>query len=589
MARQIKDPVIDNLRQLVKGGKLPEAHRLFFDSYQNGRRHDELLLTYADILGGSGLLEEAGQLLREALRGNPDSYPLLLRLGRIDEKRGRNLSAFDLYQRAQFLTRTTKEKNEIRARLVAVKQHIRSRFVYKKGAFALTVEGEDRPLELEYDLALLAARRRLLQAIVANIDHRARDILEVECGTGLITRCLADYGFRTEGVSSAMDHIVLSLGFEYAEALRMAGSPAPSYYRADLAPDRVGEVDKKDVIAVLPAGLQWYADRGPGEAAALLAGLAERAGRQLFFYFAPQQPASPYRGLPDAVLKSLTARQELYAAPVLCLSGEGGERLYRIDRGHVAPGGADRVVARGLDILSLGRRASVFDVDVARCRSLNGFCPAAGGWDHFAATLRALEGKDQAVYEESVLKRFYELYRPRNRGEQFFGTEHEPLPPLYAGWTLLPWMESKDRVLNPAKSPQTRPGGNHHYGPASAEFGQREFKKLLMNYALISREGYKPEIYPDGYVQGNLLKNGDDYRFLVSEGQHRMGVIGTMGYKTIRVKFNPDQHPVTDIKRIKQWPQVKSGLYSEKVAEKVFRYYFEEDGRRKAKALGLLD
>jgi hypothetical protein len=63
--------------------------------------------------------------------------------------------------------------------------------------------------------------------------------------------------------------------------------------------------------------------------------------------------------------------------------------------------------------------------------------------------------------------------------------------------------------------------------------------------------------------------------------------VGLLGFKTIKVRFNPDFLPVVDLKNIKTWPQVRRGLYSESAAEKVFRYYFEEDGRRKAKELGL--
>jgi hypothetical protein len=45
---------------------------------------------------------------------------------------------------------------------------------------------------------------------------------------------------------------------------------------------------------------------------------------------------------------------------------------------------------------------------------------------------------------------------------------------------------------------------------------------------------------------------------------------------------------VVDIKNIRQWPQVRRGLYSEETAAKVFRHYFEEDGSSRARQLGLL-
>ncbi len=106
--------------------------------------------------------------------------------------------------------------------------------------------------------------------------------------------------------------------------------------------------------------------------------------------------------------------------------------------------------------------------------------------------------------------------------------------------------------------------------------------------AMLFTHGYLPEIFPDGYIQGYLLKDGEDYRFIVTEGQHRMAAIGLLGEKTIKVRFDLNWLPIIDRAKLKKWPQVISGLYSDTVAEKVFRYYFEENGRRKAEQLGLL-
>ena len=67
-----------------------------------------------------------------------------------------------------------------------------------------------------------------------------------------------------------------------------------------------------------------------------------------------------------------------------------------------------------------------------------------------------------------------------------------------------------------------------------------------------------------------------------------MAATGLLGYEVIKARFNQEFLPVVDIAELESWPQVKSGLYEKKVAEKVFYYYFEENGPKKAKALGLL-
>jgi len=576
----------ETLKKLIYAGRVKEADRLFI-SQIGDRSSSRLIIDYARLLQEGGFLDHAEEILVQALKNEPENFALLMTLAGVDEKKGQNLNAFDLYQRAEFSAQTAKEKNRARAALAQVKRKIKGRVQTGTDSFTLTLKGNDRPLELEYSLQLLARRKVLLEALLAAICPRAKTVLEIECDAGIVTKNLTDHGFRVEGIDSNMNNIVLAMGFEYVEILRKAGLPSPDYYHFAIDEEAAEKIERKDVIMVLPFDPAWYLERGPEKAAATLETLAGRARRQLFFFIPKGGEEDQNRALEKGLLAALETRGNLPEAPRCLYREKGGGALYVVNQKQAGRADKKKVLPEGSAFAST--RSSIFEVPVEKCRSLNGFCYTESGWDHFTACLKEKIENPDLKYEESILNKFYENFRPRNRWEHLFGTGSDPVKPLDQGWTLLPWMETKNRIPNPVKSPVTRNDGNHHYGPNSERFIKLELKKLFDNFNLMSRYGYCPEIFPDGYVLGYFLKDGDDYLFLVTEGQHRMAAIGVLGKEQIKAKLSPDFLPLVDIKKVKQWPQVKSGLYTRELAEKVFYYYFEEDGRRKAKEVGLLE
>ena len=57
---------------------------------------------------------------------------------------------------------------------------------------------------------------------------------------------------------------------------------------------------------------------------------------------------------------------------------------------------------------------------------------------------------------------------------------------------------------------------------------------------IFKEQGYQPELFFDGYISGHFLIKGDDYRFIVTEGQHRVACLATLGYDTIRCRFSSE-------------------------------------------------
>ncbi len=575
------------LRNLVEENMTGEARQVF-QSYSRTQTNDlELRILYVDILIKAGELGDAERLLETELTRQPDNFALLIRLGRIDEIRGRNLSALDLFRRAENRAKIAGDKREAQVAIERAREKIKSEVTFKPDSFTIILEGNGSPLNLQYNLNQLAARRQLLEALLEEIDPRAKTVLEIECDAGLITRNLAAHGFSMEGAAAEMTDIVLAMGFEYVEMMRKANCAAPDYYQFNYDLPAVKRMNKFDLILVLPCRFQWYRDHGASAAAELLRELTVKTKRQLYFYI----PGIGKEGQMEVdtfgrLMLEMLEGGELPSKPEL-ISGEiAGGALYRINQRQAGVGERDKTVPLGLSAVS--SRSAILEVEVDHCRSLNGFSYSGDGWNHFTAVLQELLDNPDRTYDESILKKYYDRFQPQSRQEQLFGSESKVFPPLDRGWTLLPWVDTKNRRFNPVESPVLNSGGNPHYGPNSDDFGTQVCRRLLATYMLLSQYGYLPEIFPDGYIQGYLLKDGSDYRFYVNEGQHRMAAVGLLGFKTIKARFNPDFLPVVDLKKIKTWPQVRRGLYSEETAEKVFRYYFEEDGRRKAEALGLV-
>jgi len=574
------------LRSLVEENMSAEARQALEDCLETRPYDGELKIHYIDILIKAGKLGDAEKLLEIELQRQPDRFDLLFRLGRIDEIRGQNLSAADLFRRAEAEAKIAADKREVRSAIDRVREKVSSDVVFTPDSFTINLLGNSSPLNLQYKLKQQQIRRTLFETLLAEIDPRSKSVLELECDSGLVARNLAAHGLKAEGTAEEMTDIVLAIGFEYVEMLRKAGSLTPSYSRFEAKPGAIKELDKYDLVLLLPGRFQWYRDRGVNTTAELVKKLAAKSKRQLFFYIpgVEGKGEEEARQFEDMLLEQLM--ESSLPSPPGKVAMQGGGSLYRINRRQAAAGEKEKLLPRGLNLSN--SRSTVLEVELAKCRSLNGFSFGGGGWNHFSALLEELLANPDLAYEESILKKFYDCFQPKNRQEQLFGSEGEALPPLDRGWTLLPWVDTKNRSFNPLESPQLNGKGNPHYGPNKVEFGQYVCRRLLAGYMLIREYGYLPEIFPDGYIQGYLLKDGDDYRFYVNEGQHRIAALGLLGYGEIKVKYNPDFLPVVDLKNIRQWPQVRRGLYSEETAARVFRHYFEEDGSSRARQLGLI-
>ncbi|MDV2583344.1 hypothetical protein [Alkalibacillus haloalkaliphilus] len=228
---------------------------------------------------------------------------------------------------------------------------------------------------------------------------------------------------------------------------------------------------------------------------------------------------------------------------------------------------------------ALKSSSSFVEVEIDRCCDWQGLYCSDEGWHYFRAVLQEYKENPKLKYEKSILKIYYKKYQPQTLLECLFYGEENQYEHLVTNELLeLPW---GIRFKSPDKNHQ-------HYGPNSKSFGEKEINRIINVYESISTEGYQPEKYKDGYIRGFYLRRGDDYRFMITGGQHRLAALKELGYESIVVKIHVKDKRVVDRKDVKNWKNVREGMYNEELALKVFDQFFDQNGREKAEKIGVI-
>lgn len=223
------------------------------------------------------------------------------------------------------------------------------------------------------------------------------------------------------------------------------------------------------------------------------------------------------------------------------------------------------------DVSNIVSGKTRFKVKLDKCRDLT-----AKPYDrnhHFVKTL--LEYPNHSEYKGSALEEYYDNFRPENR-QQVYGF-NKKTGAMSQGWPLDPW-RTIPKVPVRTKRYETRKGGNHLFGPNSLEFGNGEFKRLIDVHNKLSKNGYQPELYNDGFILGYFLIKDNDYRFVVTEGQHRIPSLAKFGYEYIDIKiYKRYLSPKIFVRYedVADFPHVKQGIYTEEEALACFDHYFK--------------
>lgn len=246
-----------------------------------------------------------------------------------------------------------------------------------------------------------------------------------------------------------------------------------------------------------------------------------------------------------------------------------------------------RITKEPLEIIYT-QKDTVFEVDIKKCYNRFHFSYSLNGWHPFVKTVCEYIDNPSISYEKTTLYDFYEKYQPSSIFEACFNSNdyefkfNNNLDKISSKFALcLPWSDEGANIE------YWIPGhGYQFFGPVSQVKGEHEFERLVSVYESIKNIGYRPG-NKYGEIDGYFLKMGNEYRFIIETGKHRLAVLSALGQDTVRVCFHKNWPRVIDIRDLKDWPQVKNGTWCEESAEIFFMQFFTDNGLAKAKTLGL--
>lgn len=228
-------------------------------------------------------------------------------------------------------------------------------------------------------------------------------------------------------------------------------------------------------------------------------------------------------------------------------------------------------------------RQPVVSVPLERCLILrsNAFRCSTEVGNPFIDTLVEYGSGGEGDYAASVLRRFYDAWRPRNAAEVLGldETEHPTLAGARPLRYVLPW-EGHDPEATEAHRersireigarvavPLSARDGWKAWGPCSREMGEAEFFRLTDVYDSIRSRGMLRSDAPDGDIGGVVLGAGREWRILVGPGHHRAAALAALGETVAPVRLR-----LAVVRRDEafRWPGVRAGVFTEKAALEVF-------------------
>jgi hypothetical protein len=235
-----------------------------------------------------------------------------------------------------------------------------------------------------------------------------------------------------------------------------------------------------------------------------------------------------------------------------------------------------------------------FTVDIHSITSRVGFSYAEDGWHPFVQTLQEYLENPRLKFEDSTLKKLYDNFQPKNVQEVLLDHISLPLKPI-CDWPahnlLIRWIWALNRNSVQIYLDRLHKKGSKDgwifFGPHSEEYGKREFSRLIHVFESIKRSGYQKDEAIKDPVNGYFLKSGNDVRFVLLQGNHRISALKVLGYSDVDVVIRQGHPAVVDRADLRKWTCEGGGIYPSGMAGDLFDSLFYEKGIKKAQRYGL--
>lgn len=213
-----------------------------------------------------------------------------------------------------------------------------------------------------------------------------------------------------------------------------------------------------------------------------------------------------------------------------------------------------------------------------------GFSFSNDGWHPFVETLKEYQGNDSLLYEDSVLSKLYNNFKPGNLQEVLLDHLEEEikplseLPPINEVLRNLWCLKPADLVSMKNLQKNRNPEGWIYYGPHNKEYGEKEFNRLKSIYESIKNKGYKPGISQIDMINGYFLKKAEKKVFVLLQGNHRVSALKVLGYDYIDVVIRENHPAVIDYEQLHLWTIDNGGVFPDNTVKELFETLFREKG-----------
>ena len=215
-----------------------------------------------------------------------------------------------------------------------------------------------------------------------------------------------------------------------------------------------------------------------------------------------------------------------------------------------------------------------FKINIKKMSCVNGSRLNSKG-DPLCNTALQLIKDENTKMENLFVYNYYRNFTPKNLSEVFLIKKKSKLDKINPYNRFYPWH-------TPYPPPEHQ---EFFFGPKIYYKNEVKFRahRLKNIYKLINKYGYIPD--ENDCIDGYILTNQNDYRFIITAGHHRssvlnaMNILGKFSDKVI-VRFDRERissnYFLINKKDVKKWPAVKNGFLLEEDAILMFDSYFQD-------------
>lgn len=215
-----------------------------------------------------------------------------------------------------------------------------------------------------------------------------------------------------------------------------------------------------------------------------------------------------------------------------------------------------------------------FKIDIKKMSCVNGSRLNSKG-DPLCNTAIQLINNENLKLEDLYLYNYFKRFTPKSLSEVFLLPKKSKLDKISPYNRFYPW-----HTPYPPPEHQEFFFGPKIYYKYEINFRAQRLKNI---YKLINKFGYIPD--ENDCIDGYILANENDYRFIITAGHHRssvlnaMNILGKFSDKVI-VRFDRERissdYFLINKKDVKKWPAVKNGFLLEEDAILMFDSYFQD-------------